>query len=542
MSEPRRLAGGAPLSAEILYEQGMAHYQRREWSAALDYFERLQVQDPNWPGLAALIDEVRWFQQLQEVDAGAPASDAERVTAKPRRSGFARWIAPVMIVGLLAALLLWWQAGRPGLGGQLERDVLYNRGQASLAVGDHAAARAAFEQLAAIAPGDPAALEGLERAARLESLTETYGAAEDAMAAQDWAVAEENLRAVLAVDPVYANAADLLAFVQSQRLASGFFQAGMAAYDGADSETAIQQFEQLIEADPTYQRETVRELLFVLYLRDAEALLAEPDADQDTVRRAIARYGKALGLRPRNVEAGADGQLANRYLTALQALERNDRRAAETALNAILAERPDFAGGQAAERLYAILLQRANEASAAGRDADALAALQQAAQLLVADPSAALAQLPAPSPATATPTALATVAPSPSPQPEGTPFVEVAADTLNVRLGPGTDYPVMGQGVIGQRLALVGRNDAGDWLVVCCIDEQAGWVVARLIITGSDTSLLPVGQAPTRVPTATPLPQPTAVATATPTPPVEPTPTVPPPPPPPPATATPPPR
>ena len=88
-------------------------------------------------------------------------------------------------------------------------------------------------------------------------------------------------------------------------------------------------------------------------------------------------------------------------------------------------------------------------------------------------------------------------------------------------------------------------DDAADWLVVCCVDGQAGWVTARLVSTTADVGLLPVGLAPTRVPTATPLPTatqaptlpatPTAVATELP-------PTPEPPPAPPPPTATPPPR
>ena len=149
---------------------------------------------------------------------------------------------------------------------------------------------------------------------------------------------------------------------------------------------------------------------------------------------------------------------------------------------------------------------------------------------------------------TATPQATATPVVAP------TPYVEVQSDTLNVRLGPGTDYPVLGQVVLGDRFTLVGRNEAGDWLVVCCVDEQAGWVTARLVSTAADVGLLPVGLAPTRVPTATALPTvaatptvpatPTQVATELPTstpqpPPPEPSTPEPPPPPP---TATPPPR
>ncbi len=540
MSEPRRVPGEpAGVVPDALYEQGMAHYQRREWHLALDYFERLQAVDPNWPGLASLIDEVRWFIQLEEVNPDADPALPERTAAPRRLNGKIRWLAPAVIAVLLAALLLWWQAGLPGLGGSLERDALYNRGQASLSVGDYVAAREAFTQLAILSPGDPGAVEGLERATRLERLAEAYQAAQSAIAAEQWDTAETSLRQVLTVDPAYADAADLLAQVQRQRTASDLFTAGVAAYDGNDTSGAIEHLERLVEADPDYQQDAVREMLFVLYVRDAEALLSTPDASQDAIRKAIARYGKALSLRPRNLQAASDGQLANRFLSVRQALDRNDPAAAEASLAAIIQVDSEFAGGQAAELYYQLLTARATEARADGREAEAMAAFQTALTLPVVDVSSAQLALQVNQPA-ATPRATATPVVAP------TPFVEVQSDTLNVRLGPGTDYPVLGQVVLGARFTLVGRNDAGDWLVVCCVDEQAGWVTARLVSTTADINLLPVGLAPTRVPTATPLPTvaatPTIAATPTPAATEPPPPTPEPPEPPSPPTATPPPR
>lgn len=540
MSEPRRGAGEpSGVVPDALYEQGMAHYQRREWHLALDYFERLRAVDPNWPGLAPLIDEVRWFIQLEEVNPDADLVQPERVASPRRLNGKIRWLAPALIAVLLAALLLWWQAGLPGLGGSLERDTLYNRGQASLSVGDYVAARQAFTQLAILSPGDPGAVEGLERATRLKRLAEAYQSAQSAIAAEEWDTAETRLREVLTVDPAYADASDLLAQVQRERMASDLFTAGIAAYDSNDIAGAIGQLERLVEADPDYQHDAVRELLFVLYVRDAEALLSTPDASQDAIRKAIARYGKALSLRPRNVQAASDGQLANRFLSVRQALDRDDPGAAEASLAAVVQANSGFAGGQAAELYYQLLTARAAEAHTDGREAEALAAFQTASTLPVADVSSAQTALQI-SQSTETPraTAIPVVAP--------TPFVEVQSDTLNVRLGPGTDYPVLGQAVLGARFTLVGRNEAGDWLVICCVDEQAGWVTARLVSTAADVGLLPVGLAPTRVPTATALP----TAAATPTIPATPTavatepppPTPEPPPPPPPPTATPPPR
>lgn len=545
---PRR----AP-SADALYEQGMAYYQQREWQQALEQFYRLKVMQPNWPGLDALIDEASWLLQLERVEPGT-AAPVQDVRLESRRSGGAlRWLVGIIAVALLLGVLAWWQGWLPGMSSNAQYEALYNRGQSNLAVGDYLGAKEAFSTLAQQAPARYAALaeEGLQRAARLEQVATDYEQALAAIAAEDWDTAEASLRAVLAADAVYADASAKLDDVLHQRAVSELFRAGVAAYDSGQSAEAITQLESLTELDAEYQQDAVREVLFVSYLRDGRALLATPDASADTIRQAIARFGKALSLRPRNVEASTERELASRYLSVRQALDQQDTPQAEARLAELLQEQPEYADGQAAELYYRLLLARADAARAGGDEATALALYNQAVQLPVRDPAAARAALPQLQPA-ATPVAV---------QAGPTPFVEVQAENLNVRLGPGTDFPVLGQLKAGMQLALVGRNDASDWLVVCCVDDKPGWVATRLVQTTADIASLPVGLVPTRVPTPTPLPAataipapaatavftptPTAEPTATPVPtptPVPPAPPAPPAPTEPPPTATPPPR
>lgn len=543
---PRAAAADDSPRVETLYEQGMAHYQRREWRQSLDHFRRLKALDPNWPGLDPLIDEASWLLQLEQVDARAghtlEQEDAER---KRRPAAALRWVGLLLLLGAALAALAWWQGWLPSVSSRLEYEALYNRGQSSLAVGDYQGAKEAFGSLARLAPERFLALaqEGLERATRLEQVALAYEEANAAIAAQDWDTAEARLRSILAVDPVYGDASERLDFVLRQRETSALFRLGVAAYDEGNFSLAIEYLERLSEQDATYQRDAVRELLFVLYLRDGRALLAMPDASADVVRQALARFGKALALRPRNVEAAEERQLANRLLSARVALDREDWPQASATLADLLAEQPDYADGQAAELYYRLLLRQGDAALAAGDEVAALRAYQSALALAVQDASQARSALQQFQP-TATPTPLVEAAP--------TPFVQSQTENLNVRLGPGTDFPIIGQiGADGQ-LALLGRNEAGDWLVVCCVDGRPGWVAARLVRTEADIMALPVGLPPTRVPTAvvpTAAPPP-AVATPTPTlagtvePPPQPTSAPPPPPAPtePPPTPTPPPR
>lgn len=516
---PKGPAAGSSqgMPAEALYEQGMAHYQRREWQEALDYFQQLKKVEPNWTGLDSLVDEASWFLQLESVEARPEQATAEESSDPGRGRSAVRWALPLAVGLAMMALLAWWQGWIPGIGNRLEREVLFNRGQASLAAGDYETANETFAELARLAPGDPAAEQGLERASRLEQLARDYQEAEAATAKEDWESAEAKLQAVLAIDATYDDAAGRLAFVRRQREASTLFDAGVAAYDADQSKEAVELLERLSEMDPEYQHDAVRELLFILYIRDGHTLLAMPDANADAIRQAIGRFGQALSLRPYNVQALEESRLASQYLEVNKALDRKDLPQAEALLGAIVQERPEYAGGQAAARYYDLLVRKGDDARASGDNEAATAAYQAALGWAVADSSGAIAGLAA---------LEASWTPTPMPLTLPTPFVESQTDTLNVRLGPGTDFPTIGQVTAGAKLALVGRNAAGDWLVVCCIDEKPGWVAARLVRTEADIAALPVGLPPPRLPTATPLPAATSTATPSPVSASQPTPTV----------------
>ncbi len=394
-SHPASDPGDAP-RADALYEQGMAYYQRRDWRKALDNFKQLKAIEPNWPGLDPLIDEASWLLQIEQVDARTGVMlEEDGVERRRRPAAVLRWAVPLLVAAGVLAVLAWWQGWLPSVGDRLEYEALYNRGQASLAVGDYQGAQEAFSSLLQLAPDRFVALaqEGLERAARLEQVALAYEEANVAIQAEDWDTAEARLRSILAVDPVYADASDRLDFVLHQREASTLFRAGVASYDAGEYSQAIAHLERLTELDSTYQRDAVRELLFVLYLRDGRALLATPDASADGIRQALARFGKALALRPRNVEAAEEQQLANRFLGIRQALDRDDLAQAEAALVDLLGRRPDYAGGQAAELAYGLLMRRGEQARSAGDDAAAALAFQQALALAVLDPSQAQAAL-----------------------------------------------------------------------------------------------------------------------------------------------------
>ncbi len=58
--------------------------------------------------------------------------------------------------------------------------------------------------------------------------------------------------------------------------------------------------------------------------------------------------------------------------------------------------------------------------------------------------------------------------------------------TMNVRGGPGTDYPVIGTAIDGQRFPIVGQNSAGDWWQIY-FEEGMGWIYGGLVTAIGDT-------------------------------------------------------
>ncbi|MFN2165024.1 MAG: SH3 domain-containing protein, partial [Anaerolineae bacterium] len=120
-------------------------------------------------------------------------------------------------------------------------------------------------------------------------------------------------------------------------------------------------------------------------------------------------------------------------------------------------------------------------------------------------PTPTPADTPTPA-ATDTPTETPTDTPEPpTPTPEPQPVAVVSgSNQVNVRSGPGTAYPVQGRVARGTELEIVGRNDAGDWWQVCCVDDQEVWIVARLVTVQGDTGSVEVAAnippAPTRPP------------------------------------------
>lgn len=124
--------------------------------------------------------------------------------------------------------------------------------------------------------------------------------------------------------------------------------------------------------------------------------------------------------------------------------------------------------------------------------------------------------------ATATPLPTNTPAPTATPTNSGpppTPYIEVVntnglATLVDLRTGPGFDYPAVAKLGAGIPIAIDGRNPEGTWYRICCINGGSFWVAGHDPIRIAN----PVHEVALFVPDLPPTPTPTPTFTSTPPP------------------------
>lgn len=97
----------------------------------------------------------------------------------------------------------------------------------------------------------------------------------------------------------------------------------------------------------------------------------------------------------------------------------------------------------------------------------------------------------------------------------------------NLRNGPGTQYGLAGAAQVGDTFEVVGKNAAGDWWQICCVNGQQAWIFSQLATVTNGESVAIAQNIPEPPPTAVPAPT-TAPAPTDPPPAAEPEPTAPP--------------
>ncbi|HEY53592.1 MAG TPA: SH3 domain-containing protein, partial [Caldilineae bacterium] len=68
----------------------------------------------------------------------------------------------------------------------------------------------------------------------------------------------------------------------------------------------------------------------------------------------------------------------------------------------------------------------------------------------------------------------------------------ITATVANVRSGPGTEHPVIGQALQGESYIITGRNAPGDWYQIAGVNNQLGWVYGELLAVQDARADIPV--------------------------------------------------
>ena len=106
--------------------------------------------------------------------------------------------------------------------------------------------------------------------------------------------------------------------------------------------------------------------------------------------------------------------------------------------------------------------------------------------------------------ATATPTSSPTLTPTPTRIPVATPTdrFTVTPDlsvqpkaNMNIRMGPGTNYPVIGSALSGHSYIVTGRNSDSSWLQID-LKGRSGWLYAPLVDSQQDVALVDIVESP----------------------------------------------
>ena len=86
--------------------------------------------------------------------------------------------------------------------------------------------------------------------------------------------------------------------------------------------------------------------------------------------------------------------------------------------------------------------------------------------------------------------------PGPTQPPSTTIQCTIKTKGLNIRRGPGTNFPVVTAVRSGAALAASGKNDKGDWLAVKTANGKDGWAATKYLNCNPAPDALPVKPGP----------------------------------------------
>jgi outer membrane protein assembly factor BamD (BamD/ComL family) len=371
-----------------LYAEGMAHIANGQWQSAFQSFRLLQGIYPEDAEVAQLLDQTQMRATMARFEPRPSSRTPKRLSG--RRLVLGVVVAMLIAIAGYVAYELWIN---PVLIQELAlREITRLRNEADQAIeaGDYARARQSLQRLQTIRPEDTQTAQALQRIEQVERLSDLYDQAKALMTAGSWAEAIQVLTELQSLDAEYRDLPELLQVARESQSLERQFQAAEATFARADWAGAITQYQALRQANLTFRFEEIQARLHESYLRYGQARLVEAGSDPSRVSEAASLFAEALKIKPMDDEALKQRRLAETYLAALNSKDQDE---VIDLLQMVYNQDPDYAGKQAAQLLYAALLNRADTFLKSGDKTAAIAAYQVAAQLEVDDPSQAQEKL-----------------------------------------------------------------------------------------------------------------------------------------------------
>ena len=328
-----------------------------------------------------------------------------------------------------------------------------------------------------------AATEAVDRERQQAHLAQLYEQAMQHLAAGQWEAAGRALAQVLDSDPAFRDAAVHLASVRRGRALDKMYEGVRAAADAKDWPLVVELGTELLSRTPDY-KDTAG------MIRRARKAVLLPEERRRPPRIALPAVLAVLVLCAVTSVVLVTQVVLPRWFSA-----RPTTTAAEPTATSALAIAPT-----ATQPLPTATRQPGEAAPPTATAAPPTAT--SAAPVETAEPSA-----PTLAPAPAMPPPDTPVPPTPMITPAAEPRLVVRAADTHVRSGPGMAYPSLGTAEEGQQFGIAGRDETGDWWLICCLAEKLGWVHAPLVdVSGPTDGVGIVTEIPPPPATATTVP------------------------------------
>ena len=372
-----------PSEAEILYAQGMAHYQRGEWAQAQENWQRLKEIDPSHPYVDALLRTEDASPERTRVQSDWPVSlspsvdprtqpvaPKQKPAARRRRSSVSPWgVAILVLVAVavaVAGLMYYGVIPLPLPIGVSNVQRYLNQGRAFYISENYEDAIQSFEQVLEIDAGNADATLSLQQCKDYLRISELYSEATALVQEGDCVSAIGKLAMVVEVDPWYRDAGILLRNCQSSTDLDRLCEDAVAYHDAGLWREAAGVFEAIREKDATYREMEIKSNLFDCYLAEGRRRITDADNSLDIIQ-ANASFENALSLFPDSAAAQGEKQLSRLYTDGHLAYSRSSWSEAIVALSSIYHTRADYAGGRCAELLCDSCMELGDAHRAEGR-------------------------------------------------------------------------------------------------------------------------------------------------------------------------------